>query len=93
MRILKYLGFLIFAWVLIGCQQKTEPETLTVSAKVTMKIPADTAELDLDIYASAPTRKAAVEQIVKEHNLVKADLPQIDGIKNIEFEADEIVIR
>jgi len=93
MRILKYLGFLIFAWVLIGCQQKAEPETLTVSAKVTMKVPADTAELDLDIYASAPTRKAAVEQIVKEHNLVKADLPQIDGIKNIEFEADEIVIR
>jgi len=84
---------MLFVWALTGCQQKTESETLTVSAKVTMKIPADTAELYVDIYANAPTRKAAVEQIVKEHNLVKSDLPQIDGITNIEFEADEIVIR
>lgn len=89
-------GPLIGAFLLHGCSPispKAEPNSLTVSAEITMSVPADTAMLELDIYASAPTRKAAMEKIVKEHNLVKADLPQMEGVIKVNFEADEIEIR
>lgn len=82
--------------MLHGCgpnNSKSVPDSLTVSAEITMLVPADTATLELDIYASAPTRKAAMEEIVKEHNLIKADLPQLDGVTKIIFEADEIEVR
>ncbi len=94
MRIVRKAAMLMAPVLLAaGCNAPTEEETLTVSAQVTMMLPADTAELYVDIYASAPTRKAAMEEIVKEHNLIKADLPQIEGISHITFEADEIEIR
>jgi len=79
--------------VLTACQNKVDEETLTISAEVTMMVPADTAELRVGIYATAPTRKAAVEKIVAEHNLIKDDLPLIDGISSIVFQAEEIVIQ
>lgn len=82
--------------MLLGCgsnNSKAVSDSLTVSAEITMLVPADTATLELDIYASAPTRKAAMEEIVKEHNLIKADLPQLDGVNKITFEADEIEVR
>lgn len=94
MQALNKIALLTVSLLLVtGCNSTSEDETLTVSAQVTMMLPADTAELYVDVYASAPTRKAAMEQIVKEHNLIKADLPQIEGITNITFEAEEIEIR
>ncbi len=89
-------GLLIGTFALHGCSQNSsnsEQDSLTVSAEITLSVPADTAMLELDIYASGPTRKVAVEKIVKEHNLVKADLPQMQGLSRVTFEADEIEIR
>ena len=91
-----FVGLLIGTFPFHGCapsSSNSEPNSLTVSAEITLSVPADTAMLELDIYASAPTRKAAVEKIVKEHNLVKADLPQMEGLTRVTFEADEIEIR
>ena len=77
-----FAGLLIGAFLLQGCgpsNSNSKPHSLTVSAEITLSVPADTAVLELDIYASARTRKVAVEKIVKEHNLVKADLPLMEG--------------
>ena len=97
MRSLKFfVGLLIGTFPLHGCgsnNSNSEQDSLTVSAEITLSVPADTALLDLEIYASAPTRKAAVEKIVKEHNLVKADLRQLEGLSQVTFEANEIEIR
>ena len=89
MRSLKFfVGLLIGTFPLHGCgsnNSNSEQDSLTVSAEITLSVPADTALLDLEIYASAPTRKAAVEKIVKEHNLVKADLRQLEGLSPVSY--------
>ena len=91
-----FVGLLIGTFLLHGCGpsgSNSESNSLTVSAEITLLVPADTAMIELDIYTSAPTRKAAVEKIVKEHNLVKADLPQMEGLTRMTFEAEEVEIR
>ncbi len=86
-------GLCLAALALAGCSLESDPDSLTVSADVTMMVPADTAELTIEISGTATTRKEAMETIAKEHNLIKAELPQLDGITDITFEADELIIR
>ena len=87
-------GIMIPILVLAACRSEPgESETLTVSAQITLKVPADTAVLNFELEATGDTREAAMAKVVAEHNLIKSDLKKLEGLQSLVFEAEEVVIR
>ena len=76
----------------VGCE-KSDPNVLTVSARVEFEVQPDAAVVSIELGERASTRDDVLRQTVQKHKNLREDLENHDGIESIKFEAKSVGIR
>lgn len=73
--------------------EKAEPNTITVSAEMTLDVPADAVFVHASIFVDGDSREEVLKNLVAEQKILRSDLPKLPKIEALRIESSDIKIR
>lgn len=72
---------------------KAGPNTITVSAEMTLDVPADAVFVHASIFVDGESLEEVLKALVQEHKVLKSDLPKLPKVEALRVESSDIKIR